>query len=609
MKISSIQKVIYLMFFATILYGCAKIVAPTGGPKDKEHPLIVESDPPFNSVNFESDQINITFNEFIQLKDLNNNLIISPPVEKKPIVRVKGKTLNIKFEEDLEDSTTYNINFGNSVQDYNEGNPIENFQYVLSTDTYIDSLSAEGTVLNAFSLKPEEGVFVMLYTSFEDSVPFQQVPKYLSKTNKEGFFRINNISHSNYKLFCVRDFNRNYLFDLPNEEIAFTDSLLSFDLITKTETDTIFKSDTLSENKTSLMIDSINSVLNREVDTIITRTRSFYPVHNYIFRLFMEDSDVQYLANYKRESKQKIEILLNKSAKDSIVLSLVDTTINNSWFLREASSDLDSVIYWLTDTALYNAENLLTTFSYYKEDSNLVFQWVTDTIKFRYFEPTKRKREEDEKVFLKYSLNVKNRATLDLNNKINFSFETPVGHIDTAAIKLFAKVDSLEFSIDYSLTSDSLKMRKINMDVDWSEDTVYRLEIYPGAFTDIYELSNDTSIIEIKTQKRDFYGKILADITGTDSSFQVICQLVVPGKEGEKIIKETTINSDQIVEFDYLPPKEFIFKVILDTNFNNKWDTGEYLKNIQPEEVLYHIEKIKVRSNWDIEINLDVKKQ
>ena len=113
------------------------------------------------------------------------------------------------------------------------------------------------------------------------------------------------------------------------------------------------------------------------------------------------------------------------------------------------------------------------------------------------------------------------------------------------------------------LLIDSLKPRKFKLDVDWNEDTIYRMEIYPGAFNDIYKFSNDTNIIEFKTQKRDYYGVILADITGVDSSFQAICQLAISSKDGEEIIKQEIINVDQLVKFDFLAPKEYIFKVIL----------------------------------------------
>ena len=607
MKVNSIYKVIYISIFsAIILASCAKIVAPTGGPKDEDHPLIVEIDPPDYTVNFDSKKINITFNEFIQLKDLNESLVISPPLEEKPEIKVKGKILVIEFLEELKDSTTYNIYFGNSVQDYNEGNPIENYQYVLSTGSYVDSLSISGQVINSFNLLPEEGVFVMMYEEHEDSVPIKQIPTYISKTNEEGLFRINNIGHNNYKLFCVRDFNKNYLFDLPTEDIAFIDSLVEFELITHTHIDTFYVPDSIYVLNNQEIPERKEE---RKIDTIIEDSHTFYPVNEYVLRLFTEYHELQYLTNNTRETKHKIEVTFNKPIKDSIVISLVDTILEKQWYIKEINQTRDSVIYWLTDSSMYNQERLMLALNYQREDSNLVYQWNVDTLNLRYVEEKLRRNEEPDTT-IKYNLNVQNKGQMDLNKDIKFFFETPLGHYDTSRINLFEVIDSIETPKRFDFYKDSVKHRTYWMAVDWSEDTVYRLEINPGAFTDIYESTNDTSILLFDTQKRDYYGKILIDVIGMDSipSYQLICQLILPGKESETVFNEKIIQNNQLVEFDFLPPKEFIFKVILDKNYNGKWDTGEYLKNIQPEEVLYHDEKIKVRSNWDIEVNFNVEK-
>ncbi|MFC2104045.1 Ig-like domain-containing protein [Bacteroidota bacterium] len=603
MKINSIPKVIYLLLFAIFSFSqCAKQVAPTGGPKDKDHPLIVKIEPLDYTVNFDSKKISITFDEFIQLEDLNNNLVISPPVDEKPDIRVKGKALIIEFLEDLKDSTTYNIYFGNSVQDYNEGNPIENFQYVLSTGTYIDSLSIAGQVINSYNLLPEEGVYVMLYKEFEDSIPIKQIPLYISKTNAEGFFQINNMSNNNFKLFCLRDFNKNYLFDLSNEDIAFIDSLVSFDLTTEIAADTLYKPDSLYSLSESKIPEK------KEIDTIMFQTISYFPVQEYVLRLFTEYHEVQYLANNNRDSRYKVDIIFNKPVKDSVIFTIVDTLIEKDWYIKEVKQNNDSITYWITDSTIYKKESIELALQYQREDSNMVYQWTTDTLKLRYFEEKKRKRDEPIDTSLKYTLNVKNRGTLDLNSKVNFNFETPVLHYDTSKINLFAVIDTIEIPVEFKILKDSIKLRKYQMSVDWAEDTVYRLEIYPKAFTDVYETVNDTTIIKFQTQKRDFYGKILANVTGMDSSFLLICQLIIPEKDKETLFKQKIISKDQIIEFDFLPPKEFIFKVIIDSNLNGKWDSGEYLKHLQPEEVLYYDEKIKVRSNWDIEINFNVNK-
>ena len=604
MKLNIKYKYINLVVFAGLFFaGCAKMVAPTGGPKDEQHPLIVEIDPASYTTNFEADKVKITFDEFIQLKDLNQNLIVSPLLEEKPTIQVKGKTLEIEFEQELEDSTTYNIYFGNSVQDYNEGNPIENFQYVLSTGSYIDSMSVQGQVLNSFNLMPEEGVHVMLYNTKEDSLPFKQIPNYISKTNEEGFFRINNIRIDEYKLFCIRDLNKNYLFDMPEEEIAFTDSIIKFELITETIIDTVYLDEILDQELINIQDSS-----NRVIDTIISRPYTHYVIPEFTLMLFEENRAVQYLVNSKREQKQKIEIMFNKPIKDSVLFSLADTVVENDWYIKESSANNDTVFYWLTDSIIYNKEKLLFAVSYQKEDSNLVYQWGTDTLSLRYFEEKKKKKDEAIEV-AEFTLSVKNRGALDLNRNLNFVFEKPLVNIDKSKIDLYSIVDTVESIIDFELKQDSCKLRNYELTSNWGEDSTYRLEIYPGAFTDISQSTNDTSIIEFNTRKLDYYGKILANITGIDSSFQIITQVLISSKDKEKIVRERIVKADQLAEFGYIYPKEYMFKVIIDNNFNGKWDEGNYLEHIFPEEVLYYEKEINVKANWDIEIDFNIKKE
>ncbi|MEA2105285.1 MAG: Ig-like domain-containing protein [Bacteroidota bacterium] len=629
MKINYLQ---YAIFFFLIFWisGCAKIVAPTGGPKDVEPPKVLSSDPPNLSPHFEDNKIEITFDEFIQLKDLNQNLVVSPPLEEKPEVLVKGKSLVIEFPTKLKDSTTYNIYFGDAVQDYNEGNPIENFQYVLSTGEYIDSMSMEGKVLNAFNLLPQEDVLVMLYSDFSDSIPIKNIPEYIAKTDKEGFFQINNIRNDTFKIFALRDANKNYLYDLPNEEIAFSDSAVKFRMDIKPVADTIFvadflladpnervvdtiwiaskkfSSDSLNPNSDDFEKDSMVVIKHKPIDTIITAMKPYYPVPVFYLMFFNEDKEAQYLVNSKRDNKRKLEIMFNKPIKDSVSVELVDTTLESKWYIQETNLTNDTIFYWLTDSSLYNKKDLKTTITYQKEDSNLVYQWTTDTINFRYFEPEKKK-EEDTDTLLDIGLNVKNKSTFDLNKHIKLQFNTPIKSVDPEKIRLFAKEDTLEKEVDVKLVKDSLFFRRYAILNTYTEDSDYRLEIFPKAFTDIYGAVNDTINVAFKTQKLDYYGKILANVTGIDSSFQVIAQLVVSEKEEEKVYREKVILKDQTIDFAYLPPKEFLFKIIVDVNFNGKWDTGEYLEHIQPEEVFYYDNPINVRSNWDIEINMSVK--
>ena len=207
------------------LASCAHIVAPTGGPKDTTAPQVRESVPANFSRMFRARKLVLSFNEYVQLKDIGNQLIISPPLKKKPEVLVKGKKILIEIADTFKENTTYTFNFGNAITDLNEGNPLENYKYVFSTGEKLDSLYIRGQVEDAFLREAEKGMLVLLYeygAAANDSLPYTSTPTYFSKTDATGHFEISNIRAGDYMLFALKDGNTNYRYDLPNEKIAFT---------------------------------------------------------------------------------------------------------------------------------------------------------------------------------------------------------------------------------------------------------------------------------------------------------------------------------------------------------------------------------------------------
>jgi hypothetical protein len=158
------------------LFSCAQVVAPSGGKMDDTPPRVKHYSPDSAATHFKSTSIEIEFDEYIQLKDLNNQLVISPPMQKPPLVRIRNKSLLIDFKEPLKDSTTYTLNFGTAIQDNHESKPLTGFKYVFSTGDYVDSLSLTGQVANALTHSPEKGVLVMLYAAKADSAPYLQLP-------------------------------------------------------------------------------------------------------------------------------------------------------------------------------------------------------------------------------------------------------------------------------------------------------------------------------------------------------------------------------------------------------------------------------------------------
>ncbi len=225
-SISAIPAAIILSIF--ILAGCATKSMPTGGEKDTLPPQIdsVKSTPNYQ-VNFEKQNIEIRFDEWIEIRDIFNQVVISPPLEFEPEINQKGRGVRFEFaaEEVLRENATYTINFGDAIRDYNEGNVAENLRFVFSTGPFLDSLTVTGKVVDAYTLEPLEDILVMMYDNYADSVVRTKRPFYFSKTDESGQFTINNVKNGYFKSFALKDNNLNYLYDLSDEAIGFIDSL------------------------------------------------------------------------------------------------------------------------------------------------------------------------------------------------------------------------------------------------------------------------------------------------------------------------------------------------------------------------------------------------
>lgn len=204
-----------------LLVSCAQIVPLSGGERDTTPPEEVKSYPQNNSINIKAQKIEIEFSEFIQLQNIQQEFIASPPFKNKPTITARGKKVIIQLNDSLNKNTTYCLNFGYAIVDITEQNPKTDYKYVFSTGNYIDSLKFKGQVLSAFELEPQEQVLVMLYKTFDDSLPLKQKPDFVGRTNSEGRFEITNLKEGEYKCFALKDQNSNYIYDLPNEEIAF----------------------------------------------------------------------------------------------------------------------------------------------------------------------------------------------------------------------------------------------------------------------------------------------------------------------------------------------------------------------------------------------------
>ncbi len=598
-----------------LLSRCAKIGAPTGGPKDVTPPRVVESNPENYAVNYNKENISITFDEFIQLKNINNELLVSPPLKELPDARMRNKTLVVDLNNELKDSTTYTLYFGNSITDLNEGNVLANFEFVFSTGDHIDSMSVTGNLVDAYDLKPpKDPVYVMLYDNLNDSAPMLEIPSYIGKTDKNGNFEINNVKTGKFRIFALKDGNSDLKYDLPSEAIAFIDS--TFDLypgkFSKEDleaADSMLKAQNqISDSLSQLEKNPNDTSVKTGIDTTRERQRLRYALHVNLF-MFTEAVDKQYIVSDNRPDSNQLSVIFNRPLYDSLVIKPLNFKPSGSWFISEKNPENDSLLFWITDSTISKEDTLQLGLQFTVKDSLQKFQSVTDTVNFISRETTtslsiRRNRrniseipEKQVKKSLPVTINTKS-AVFELNNHVTFETANPVFETNPSLIHLYILEDSVKHPVDFKFIKDSVHLRRFYLENKWQEDTRYELLAEPGAFTDIYGLSSDTIQSAFKTQRSDAYGSITFRLSNVPE--QLIVQLL--NQNGDKLIRQQITSKDGSMAFDFLKPGTYTIKVIFDTNKNGKWDTGNYLKDIQPEKVLFHKGTTEVRSNWDMDI-------
>ncbi|MES2848206.1 MAG: Ig-like domain-containing protein, partial [Bacteroidota bacterium] len=242
----SIKNFLYCIFICSALYftgtaitGCAQMGYPTGGLKDTIPPVLVNAFPPEGTTNFSGDKIVLAFDEYIDMQDIQNNLLMSPFPKTAPNISFKLKTVTVKIKDTLQPNTTYAIDFGNSLKDLNEGNPYKNYTYVFSTGNAIDSLTLSGNVTLAESGKTDSTLIVMLYKNSGDSTVQNRKPDYIARLNRKGDYRFKNLSEGTYKLYALKDGDGGKTYNSVTETFAFASTDIVVSSTAKT-TDTLF---------------------------------------------------------------------------------------------------------------------------------------------------------------------------------------------------------------------------------------------------------------------------------------------------------------------------------------------------------------------------------
>ena len=366
------KKLIYTVLSIVIISGCAKRGFPTGGPVDSIPPVLINASPKINSTNFDSKEIRLTFDEFVKLDKVEEQLIISPPIDKssyevKPLSGVTKKVF-LEFIDSLETETTYSINFGNSIKDNNEGNPLTFFSYTFSTGETIDSLYVRGNISDAFDIDTDNYISIHLYridSVFNDSIIFNNRPTYISNSLDSTSYQFKNIKEGKYLIVAIKDIDNNYFFDPFYDKIGFIDSLITL------PQDSIinFK---LFKEETSLIWDKPHFINSEKIGF------GYYgklDLKNIKIESSIPDS-VQYTYTKERESDTLI-FWLSKNSFDSLNFNLIEkdtTKLVTVKFDRAKDTLIDSLSI---NPKTSNVIHLKETF---KLSSNIPLKKIEDSL-------------------------------------------------------------------------------------------------------------------------------------------------------------------------------------------------------------------------------------
>ena len=597
-----------IMVVALCIYACANRGYPEGGPKDETPPQVVVEVPLSYTTNFKAKRVNIYFDEFVQLNDINNKFIFSPPVKKDPKVSLKGKYVQVAIPDSLRENTTYSLDFADAIVDNNESNPLGFYRYVFSTGERIDTLELGGTVVNAESYEPVMGVLVALYEKQGDSIPLKELPDYIARTDSSGNFRLTNLREGHYRVMAIEDANRDKMYTPESEMFAWMDTTVFPVVEPATRVDTFHVIEKIVEADTILR------------DSIVRMDYLAYGPSNLYLRLFLEKLTQLYLVEDDRKEREQLNFIFSIPGENGLEVTLWDTLatepLPQDWYFKEHSAGNDTLTLWIKDSTVYKKDTLNVILSYMRSDSTGQWERYSDTARYTFRAKekkegkSKKKDEDAPKVeFLEIKSNIS--GDLDLGARLYLEFSRPINKSTLDSIRVLEKVDTVYQLIPFQVVEDSLRVRRVFVDAAWKAGGEYQLQIDSATIYDIYGRFNDKLEKKFKVRTEEYYGKIMVNVRGVDCP--TIVQLYKAengksenGKRTYNVVQSKVVEQDGEVVFPLLPEGKYCVRAILDRNGNGVWDTGLYLKHRQPEEIVYLRGEIAVKQNFDVEQDFDI---
>ena len=594
------KKLLYICLTVLSVVGCARMGSPDGGWYDDTPPYVVGSTPQDKEANVHPKRISIYFNEFIKLEDAQNKVIVSPPQLEVPEIKEGGKRVIVDLKDTLKENTTYTIDFSDAISDFTEGNPMGSYTFTFSTGKEIDTLEVAGYLLDAQNLEPVKGVMVGLYDDLSDTVLTTKPMMRISRTDSRGHFVIKGVAPGTYRAYALQDMDNDFKYNQKSEMVAFNHQTFEPSWKPDTRQDTIWR-------------DSLH------IDQILQIPYTHFLPDDITLLAFTAVQDNRYLVKTERQEPHKLGFYFSYGHEQLPVIRGLNFDADSA-FIVEPSLHKDTIYYWLRDTALVNRDSLEIEAQYMMTDSAGMLVSKTDTLemipkvsyekrrkarereieKWQKEQEKKKKREEKYDTVMpreELKLKINPSGSISPLTRVIIETPTPLQRLDTAAIHLYTKVDSLWYDADFTFRPDTANIRRYTIKADWKLETEYSLEIDSAAFEDIYGLTTNPIKQGLKVKSKDDYSTLLVNLSGIRDT-----GIVVQILNASDAVTDEQRAKDGKVKFQYVTPGKMYLRAYVDSNGNGQWDTGDYYADLQPEDVYYYHKEIECKAKWDVTI-------
>ncbi len=596
---------------AALLVSCARMGQPDGGWYDETPPRVIGASPAEGATDVSAKKIEILFDEYIKIENATEKVVVSPPQMEAPDIKAAGRRIVISLHDSLKAATTYTVDFSDAISDNNEGNPMGNYTYSFSTGAAIDTLQVSGYVIEADNLEPVKGILVGLYAELADSAFTHSPMLRVSRTDSRGHFTVKGVAPGTYRIYALQDADGNYLFSQKSEMLAFQTATVTPSVMADVRQDTVWTD--------SLHIRDIARV---------GYTR-FLP-DDIVLRAFTETLTDRYLVKSERAEADHFSLYFSYGGDVMPEIRGLDFDAAAS-LIAMPSLHCDTIDYWLRDTTLINRDTLTIEARYLMTDTTGVLRQQTDTLELLSRQPYARRMRQAAKEYETWqkkqdklrrrgepfdsvmppkpmALRLSSPTTLAPDQNVTLESTRPVARVDSSRIHLYVKHDTLWYEepheiIPVAVRPDSARggtaeyVKQYLIRAAWRPHTEYSLELDSMAFTDIYGAPSPEIRQGLRVPSEDEYATVLFSIPQMAGT-PVIVELLNTQDQPVKRIS----TSDGNAKFFYLKPNTYYARLIVDTNGNGRWDTGDYASGLQPEQVYYYTEKIECKAKWDLSL-------